>query len=345
MVNYRKKSTVSVGLVKILKAYANSLGVDFKKVARFCDFDIFILNNAEVRVSNKSFESMWLRIVSLSKDPYPGLNFGRQMAKHYPSGSILFTMMMNCDTIEKALQVFVRYHRIMADIIQPRFQKKREMTHLSWELSTPGFHTQSHLSEALLCTYYSILNFLSRGELRLIKVCFTHIGPSDPADRDEYQRVFNAPILFEENKNELIINTESLDIKIDLANQELYKVLERHAMQIVNTMPKEKKWSNKVLALISDMILKGDIPDIESISQKLAVSRRSLQEKLKVEETSYRNLLEAIRKQMAIDYLAKQDVSICEVAFILGYSDQSAFNHAFKRWTGQAPKAYIQKIT
>ncbi len=155
--------------------------------------------------------------------------------------------------------------------------------------------------------------------------------------------MFNAPILFEENKNELIIDTESLDIKIDLANQELYKVLERHATQIVNTMPKEKKWSNKVLALISDMIFKGDIPDIESISQKLAVSKRSLQEKLKVEETSFRNLLEAIRKQMAIDYLAKQDVSICEVAFMLGYSDQSAFNHAFKRWTGQTPKVYIQK--
>jgi AraC-like DNA-binding protein len=343
MVNYRKNSTVSVGLLKILNAYANRLGVDFKKVARFCDFDIRILDNCEASVSSKFFESMWLRIVSLSKDPYPGLNFGRQMAKHYPGGSILFTMMMNCATIEKALQVFVRYHRIMADIIQPQFQKTREVTHLLWEISTPEFHTQSHLAEAFLCTYYSILNFLSQGELTLIKVCFTHVGPSDPVDRNEYQRVFNAPVLFEENKNELIIETESLDIKIDLANQELYKVLERHATQIVNTMPKEKKWSNKVLSLISDMILKGDIPNIESISRKLAVSKRSLQEKLKVEETSFRNLRETIRKQMAIDNLAKQDVSICEVAFMLGYSDQSAFNHAFKRWTGQTPKAYIRK--
>ena len=345
MVNYRKNSTVSVGLVKILNAYANRLGVDFKKVTKFCNFDIGILKNNEARVSSKSFESMWLRIVSLSKDPYPGLNFGHQMAKHYPSGSILFTMMMNCDTIEKALQAFIRYHRIMADIIQPLFQKTGEVTHLSWEISTPGFHTQSHLSEALLCTYYSILNFLSQGQLTLIKVCFTQAGPSDPVDRNEYRRVFNAPTLFEENRNELIIETRSLDIKIDLANQELYKILERHATQIVNSMSKEKKWSNKVLVLNSDMILKGDIPDIESISRKLAVSKRSLQEKLKVEKTSFRNLLETIRKQLAIDNLAKQDVSICEVAFILGYSDQSAFNHAFKRWTGQTPKAYIQKLT
>jgi len=345
MVNYQKDSTVSIGLFNILNAYANRMGVDFKKVARFCDFDICILNNREARVSSKSFESMWLRIVSLSKDPYPGLNFGRQMAEHYPSGSILFTMMMNCDTIGKALQTFVRYHRIMADIIQPQFQKTGEVTHLSWEISTPGFHTHSHLSEALLCTYYSILNFLSQGELTLIKACFTHAGPSDPVDKNEYQRVFNAPILFEENKNELIIETESLDIKIDLANQELYKVLERHATQIVNTMPKEKEWSNKVLKLVSDIILKGDLPDIDSISRKLAVSKRSLQGKLKNDKTCFRSLLETTRKQMAVDNLAKQDVSICETAFILGYSDQSAFNHAFKRWTGQTPKAYIRKLT
>ncbi len=344
MGSYRKNSTVSVGLVKILNIYANSLGVDFKKVARFCDFDICILNNGEARVSSKSFESMWLQIVFLSKDPYPGLNFGRQMAKHYPSGSILFTMMMNCDTIEKALQTFVRYHRIMADFIQPKFQKRREVTHLSWEISTPGVHPQAHLSEALLCTYYSILNFLSQGELTLVKVCFTHVGPVDPIDRKEYQAVFNAPILFEENKNELIIETESLDMKIDLANQELYKVLERHATQIVNTMPK-KKWSNKVLVLISDIILKGEVPDVESISQKLAVSKRSLQEKLNVEKANFRNLLETVRKQMAVDILAKQDVNICETAFMLGYSDQSSFNHAFKRWTGITPKAYIIKLT
>lgn len=343
MARYRKNSTISIGLLKILNAYAGRLGIDFKAVAKFCDFDIGILNNGEARVSSKTFESMWMRIAALSKDPCSGLNFGHQMAKHYPSGSILFTMMMNCDTIKKALIAFVRYHKIMADMIQPRFQKKEEVISLSWEIAIPGVHTHSHLSEALLCTYYSIFNFLSQGELTLVKVCFTHPGPDDPVILNEYQSVFNAPVLFGADKNELIIGTESLDIKIDLANQELYKVLERHADQIMDTIPKEKKWSNKVLVFIRDKINKGDIPDIKSVSRKLAVSKRSLQEKLRIEKTGFRNLLETVRKQMAVDYLAKPDARICEAAFMLGYSDQSAFNHAFKRWTGQTPKAYARK--
>jgi len=74
MVNYQKNSTVSVGLVKILNAYANRLDVDFKKVARFCDFDICILNNSEARVSSKFFESMWMRIRCLSSKLSPKLN-------------------------------------------------------------------------------------------------------------------------------------------------------------------------------------------------------------------------------------------------------------------------------
>jgi AraC-like DNA-binding protein len=342
MVHSRKNHSVSIGLVKILNIYAKKLGVDFSKVAKTCDFDIQKLNDSEARIPGKLFESMWLKVASLSNDPCPGLNFGRQMAKHYPGGSVLFTMMMNCSTIEKALQVFVRYHRIMADMIQPQFQKAGDVTHLSWEVSAPGLYTQSHLSEALLCTYYSVLNFLSQGQLRPVKVCFTHAMPSDPAHSEIYQHIFRAPILFEENKSELIVKTESLGIKVDLANEELYKVLEQHAIQIVDTMDKEKRWSNKVIALMSDMTLKGNVPDIESVSQKLAVSKRNLQEKLKAEGTSFRGLLKRMRKHMAIDNLAKQDVRICDIAFLLGYSDQSAFNHAFKRWTGQTPKTYLK---
>lgn len=90
--------------------------------------------------------------------------------------------------------------------------------------------------------------------------------------------------------------------------------------------------------------MKGIKPNIDSVSKKLALSRRNLQEKLKAEETTFRNCLESVRKQIALDYLAKPDVTICDIAFLLGYSEQSAFNHAFKRWTGKNPKAYCREL-
>ncbi len=67
------------------------------------------------------------------------------------------------------------------------------------------------------------------------------------------------------------------------------------------------------------------------------MSVRQLQGRLKQEGTSYQKLLDQVREELAIGYLNKGDATLCEVAFLLGYSEQGAFNHAFKRWTGSTP--------
>jgi AraC-like DNA-binding protein len=90
--------------------------------------------------------------------------------------------------------------------------------------------------------------------------------------------------------------------------------------------------------------MKGFKPTIDSVSKELALSKRSLQTYLKQEQTTFRNCLENVRKQTALDYLVRPDISICDVAFVLGYSEQSAFNHAFKRWTGTSPQDYRKQF-
>jgi AraC-like DNA-binding protein len=141
-------------------------------------------------------------------------------------------------------------------------------------------------------------------------------------------------------RNELLIEADFLDLEIHLANRALFKVLENYAARLANAIGGVNAWSSRVLRLISELVVKGIKPDIDSVSKTLALSRRSLQEKLKGEKTSFRSCLELIRKQVAIDYLVKPDMTVCSVAFLLGYSEQSAFNHAFKRLTGKTPKEY-----
>jgi AraC-like DNA-binding protein len=71
---------------------------------------------------------------------------------------------------------------------------------------------------------------------------------------------------------------------------------------------------------------------------------RNLQLKLKEEGTSFRILLDEVRKQIAIGYLKDGSESICEIALLLGFADQSAFHHAFKRWTGKTPGEYRSRL-
>lgn len=338
MPHSRKAPSVSVGLIQILKNYAGHAGVDFDKIASAANLDSTILGDSRNRVAAPQFELLWRQIVAASNDPHPGLHFGREVGRHFPGGSVLFTMMMNCASIGKAMDAFVRYHRLMADVIQPELHRDSARIRLSWDGVSHGLSAQTtDLSEALICIYYSILKHLSRGRLRSVEVCFTHPAPDK---LEAYQQIFASPIRFAAEKNELVICLDSLDSEIQLANRELYEILEKYAARQATAVHDERYWSNEVQLLSRAIIMKGDKPDIRTISKKLAVSRRGLQTKLKTEATSFRRCLETVRRQIALEYLDRDDISICEVAFLLGYSEQSAFNHAFKRWTGKVPQAY-----
>jgi AraC-like DNA-binding protein len=98
-----------------------------------------------------------------------------------------------------------------------------------------------------------------------------------------------------------------------------------------------------VIRLIGSLLVRGEKNSIEIIASSLGMSPRNLQFKLKEEKTTYQNLLGAVRKEIALSYLREKEATICDIAFLLGFSEQSAFNHAFKRWTGFTPREYLRK--
>ncbi len=342
----RGGSSVSVGLIHLLKHYAAGLGIDLDASSQGNGARAGLPDDVNARVAGRVFESMWQQVVASGIDPHPGLTFGRELAKHYPGGSILFTMMMNCATIGEALDAFVRYHRIMADAIQPQVSLHGDRVHLSWKVRHTGFATHPHLAEALLCIYRSILERLSQNRVRFVAVSFTHAGPEDPS---VFEDVFKSPVRFNAKYNELVIEASALAMEIPFANQEIFKAIERQAVRMTDLMdrtsPRTSQWTDRTTQLICHSLEKGIQPVIDKVAKQLALSRRNLQQKLKEEGTTFRNCLSSVRKQTALDLLVKPDFTICDVAFLLGYSEQSAFNHAFRRWTGMTPRAYCLRST
>jgi AraC-like DNA-binding protein len=102
----------------------------------------------------------------------------------------------------------------------------------------------------------------------------------------------------------------------------------------------EKTLSRDVSGAIGEELMAGREVNLDVVASKLAMSPRSLQLKLKEEGATYQEVLDDLRKEIALDNLKKPGASIPDLAFLLGYSDQSAFNHAFKRWTGKTPKQF-----
>jgi AraC-like DNA-binding protein len=119
----------------------------------------------------------------------------------------------------------------------------------------------------------------------------------------------------------------------------LKNILTQHTENQLAKRDAEKQFQDDVKSIIIDLLPKG-IVSIERISRELAVSRWTLARKLKREKTTFKALLTAVRKELAMRYLKTTQWSTNEIALLLGYSEASAFQRAFKTWTGKNPKVF-----
>jgi AraC-like DNA-binding protein len=143
--------------------------------------------------------------------------------------------------------------------------------------------------------------------------------------------------VFNQSANEIMLSRTCLDSPILFANARLLEGLEQLVRKSLHQVYAQKTWTEKVAHYLFGAIMEEKKTDIVSGARQFAVTERNLQLKLKAEGTSYRRLLEDVRKEIALKLLQDDDASICEVALLLGFADQSAFQHAFKRWTGKTP--------
>ena len=178
--------------------------------------------------------------------------------------------------------------------------------------------------------------YLTGGKIKLREVRFNY---KTPGDISEYDRIFRCPIKFEADKNALLFDTKFLDYPIQQPNKELLNLFEKQAQKTLKALTKQESFSEKVSSLYIKL-LQEKPPSIEEVARSLKISVRKLQMHLENEGTSYKDLLNNIRRELAFGYLSDKQISIAEISYLLGFSEPSAFHRAFKRWTGNTPGQY-----
>ena len=160
----------------------------------------------------------------------------------------------------------------------------------------------------------------------------------------DHERIFQAALVFGQKKNEIVIAKSYLKNPILLANPKIMEGLEELVQKVLRRSYALNSWREKVAQILFKALIQEKKTDIDTIAKNLAMTTRNLQLKLKEEGTSFRKLLDEVRKKFAVGYLKDEDASICEIALLLGFADQSAFHHAFKRWTGKTPGEYQRHL-
>jgi AraC-like DNA-binding protein len=170
------------------------------------------------------------------------------------------------------------------------------------------------------------------------EVQFAH---QSPAETTEHHRIFGAPVLFGRASNALVVEREFIERQVPAADPRLCQILQRYLEHVLPDMPREDEVVSSVRKAIAETMHEGD-PTIARVAKKLALSPRTLERRLKERGTRFKKLMDDTRRRFAIDYLKDGDHTLTQIAFLLGYSEASSFNHAFKRWIGSNPLKYRQ---
>ena len=194
---------------------------------------------------------------------------------------------------------------------------------------------------------YVFAALVSRMRMRVragLRVRRVELRRVEPAARARYEEVFAAPVHFGCGRDVLCFSREEWAAPTDGADTALALLLEQHAQILAQRLPR----STSVFRSNVEQALAGACAEggsAERVARALNVSVRTLQRKLIATGTTFRKLSEAVRGQLAVGYLADPAVSIAEVALLLGFSDQSSFNRAFRRWTGESPGRWRRRRT
>jgi AraC-like DNA-binding protein len=296
------------------------------------------LDDADRRITAAQYARLWAHGEVLTGDPHLGLHAGAipRPGKY----GILGFAMMACDTLGEALERQRRYQDLVGKTgLSALHQLSPDRAELRW--SSPLARLSRHIAEEHVASWAAFAELLiGRGEHPLY-VCFEH---APVGDVEAYSRALGCEARFEQPQTAIGFAPALLQRPIRDHNPTLKRLLDGHAEQLLAARRQAAKAVGDVWQAVSDALVNG-VPTLESIAQRLGCSPRSLQRRLAARGQNFKELIDEVRRGLALRYIDDASLSLLDIAFLLGFSEQSGFQRAFKRWTGSTPGAWRNRLS
>lgn len=284
-------------------------------------------------------EKLWKHASQLSSDPLFGLHFGEslQLAALGVVGQIIQTSATIGEALTNACTL-VKHTTDMFDM-QIQHERKSFFIHLLVDKKKAEQYpfTYRHTADYLMVFVVHEMDGLLLEKTIPMQVRL----PWYLADPYEYTRVFRCADVKKGTDFVLEFPAKYLDLPILSANYELQQQLLKKLQALLQPEKNGSLWRNRVYNYLLTNSYFNTL-SIEAVAHNFNISTRSLQRKLKEEGYTYLEIVDEVRKNLALNYLTDQRLSVKQVTHILGYNEQSAFLRAFRRWTGTTPAAYAK---
>ncbi len=325
--------SVSVTVLAQMFLYLRSLDVDIDAFLRSIGVEPESVQSPNSYIPVGLYLHIQESAAEYTRDPCFGLHMGE--FAEAGSWSILGYMMMNCKNLQEALEKSGRYQRIIGNMIRARAELRFNKVKAVFFTPPHAPDMSRHCFEAAFSSTVRMMRTLTGVNLSPLEVTFIYPQPQSSA---EYERIFCCPVRFQQPENSFTLDWRAINTPIRMANPGLLAHFEHYAQEFLASMERRHTYTQAaariILAHLDDEQL-----SIRKVAREMSVSVRTLQKRLEEEGTVFSELLRGIRERLAKQYL-RENFTVEQITYLLGFSEPSVFRKAFKKWSGVTPKEY-----
>jgi len=329
-----KNRTVSASFIETMLVVAQKLGAPKSTLLKQAGLSGECLQDPTNRIDESIMLSLFEQIVKQSGKEDFGLIMGQQSRPG--TYSALGYAVMNCAHLGEAFHLIPRYEDVVMEIGRTQIESEGAQIKLIW-----GTQDNAPCSRALIDSIFSswmfLAHWLSGKKIAPHKTQFTY---PEPLDQRFHHKLFGENIEFSCEQNAFIfIGSSVLDEKILQADLVMNNIMKQRMIELKAKLRHDLPTTQAITEVLKQALPIG-ISSLSEIAMKLKTSERTLRRHLKEEGSNYQELLSNLRHTLACNYLKDLNLSILDIALLLGYSEHSSFTAAFKIWQGKTPLAY-----
>jgi AraC-like DNA-binding protein len=333
--------TIAAGVARALLDLATSRGADRTTLLRRSCIVEADLRDREGRLPFDRYVALMRAGEELCGDPALALHFGESVP--LTELSIGVAVGGYSQSMTESLALINRYARLIVEVEGSSADRRFEMIPEGGRLWLVDTRRNPNEFPELTESTFARMVCTARASLgaRYVvhEVHFTH---PEPAYRGEYDRIFQAPVVFASNRNALLVDAAWVSMPPPFSSRPVFELLRARSEELLGQLEQSKSYRGRVEAALGPMLHTGEA-GMQRVAHALGLSRQTLFRRLKSEGVTFEKVLDHLRHRLALEYFDKPGASVSEAAYLLGFSEPAAFSRAFKRWTGSNPAAELRR--
>ncbi|EBA06747.1 AraC family transcriptional regulator [Sagittula stellata] len=330
--------TMAAGFASAFLDYAVAEGAPragLLATARLCEDD---LADQDTRIPTAAYQALIAAGIEALNDT--SLLLRHVLETRLETMSIVGQIVHASTSFPHSLGQLNRYARLMADVPIPGGRDRFEIAREGDTVWLIDHHPGDGSWNATEASFARFISEFRRSAPEHPFELALEVTYAPPPHANRYPDLFRVPVTFRASRNALRINPVWLDEAFDGGKDYVFGVFTRHADGLMQALAENDTLRAAVEARVLADLHEGTL-SMDRIARDLGMSRQTLYRRLKDEGVTFAEVHDDLRRRMAMDYLSTRKVSVGETAYLLGFSEASAFVRAFRRWTGMSPTAWL----